>query len=442
MEMLTESLNYRPIKPRWIIKTRMKLPALAAAAMGLVFLVAACGGSESIAATGPTASPDKPSNTATVAPTQESPAVPTAGVATKSAAANADRKVGGEVGDRAPEFGGIAAWINGGPLTMEELRGQVVLIDFWTYTCINCIRTFPYLKQWNSRYSDDGLVVVGVHSPEFEFEKLYENVVEATENEALTWTMAQDNDFVTWRRYSNRFWPAKYLIDKDGVVRYTHFGEGGYAETEEVIRELLAEADPEFLANSLPLPEDQTLDPGFLAARNAEVTRELYAGYGRGEGDLLYGRGGYVRQMQYYENKDRVSEFTIAGELEPHKIYFQGPWHVGPESSTHGRTTESYEDYLALVYSATSVNAVLTSDSGEPYKVRVTVNGEYLTDENKGSDIIIGGDGESYLWVTSPTLYTVISNKSYVRRETLRMSSNSPDFGLFAFVFGVYETGP
>ena len=244
MEMLTESLNHRIIKPRRIIKTRMRLPALALAAMGLVFLVAACGGSESIAAPGPTAASDNPSNTATVAPTQESPAVPTAGVATKSPAANADRKVGGEVGDLAPEFGGIAAWINGGPLTMEELRGQVVLIDFWTYTCINCIRTFPYLKQWNSRYSDDGLVVVGVHSPEFEFEKLYENVVEATQNEALTWTMAQDNDFVTWRRYSNRFWPAKYLIDKDGVVRYTHFGEGGYAETEEVIRELLAEADP------------------------------------------------------------------------------------------------------------------------------------------------------------------------------------------------------
>ena len=423
-----------PIRKDWSIRIRIKMPAMAAALVGLLFLVAACGSSDS-AVTG------NQSATETTPPTQGSESSPTAGVTANSSVANVDRKVGGEVGDLAPEFGGIEAWINGGPLTMEELRGQVVLIDFWTYTCINCIRTFPFLKQWNSRYADDGLVIVGVHSPEFEFEKDYDNVVEATQNEALAWTMAQDNDFVTWRRYNNRFWPAKYLIDKDGVVRYTHFGEGGYAETEDLIRELLAEADPNFLANNLPLPEDQTVDPAFLIARDAEVTRELYGGYERGESDLLFGRGGYVQQMQYFDNKDQVANFSITEDQQPHKIYFEGAWHVGPESSTHGRTTELFEDYLALVYSATSVNAVLTSDSGKPYKLRITVDGEYLTDSNKGSDIIIGDDGESYLWVTSPSLYNVISNDSYVRRQNLKMASNSPDFGLFAFTFGVYDTG-
>ncbi|MQG28412.1 MAG: redoxin domain-containing protein [SAR202 cluster bacterium] len=423
-----------PIRKDWSIRIRIKMPAMAAALVGLLFLVAACGSSDS-AVTG------NQSATETTPPTQGSESSPTAGVTANSSVANVDRKVGGEVGDLAPEFGGIEAWINGGPLTMEELRGQVVLIDFWTYTCINCIRTFSFLKQWNSRYTDDGLVIVGVHSPEFEFEKDYDNVVEATQNEALAWTMAQDNDFVTWRRYNNRFWPAKYLIDKDGVVRYTHFGEGGYAETEDLIRELLAEADPNFLANNLPLPEDQTVDPAFLIARDAEVTRELYGGYERGESDLLFGRGGYVQQMQYFDNKDQVANFSITEDQQPHKIYFEGAWHVGPESSTHGRTTELFEDYLALVYSATSVNAVLTSDSGKPYKLRITVDGEYLTDSNKGSDIIIGDDGESYLWVTSPSLYNVISNDSYVRRQNLKMASNSPDFGLFAFTFGVYDTG-
>jgi len=423
-----------PIRKDWSIRIRIKMPAMAAALVGLLFLVAACGSSDS-AVTG------NQSATETTPPTQGSESSPTAGVTANSSVANVDRKVGGEVGDLAPEFGGIEAWINGGPLTMEELRGQVVLIDFWTYTCINCIRTFPFLKQWNSRYADDGLVIVGVHSPEFEFEKDYDNVVEATQNEALAWTMAQDNDFVTWRRYNNRFWPAKYLIDKDGVVRYTHFGEGGYAETEDLIRELLAEADPNFLANNLPLPEDQTVDPAFLIARDAEVTRELYGGYERGESDLLFGRGGYVKQMQYFDSKDQVANFSITEDQQPHKIYFEGAWHVGPESSTHGRTTELFEDYLALVYSATSVNAVLTSDSGKPYKLRITVDGEYLTDSNKGSDIIIGDDGESYLWVTSPSLYNVISNDSYVWRQNLKMASNSPDFGLFAFTFGVYDTG-
>ena len=424
-----------PIRKDWSIRIRIKMPAMAAALVGLLFLVAACGSPDS-AVTG------NQSATETTPPTQGSESSPTAGVTANSSVANVDRKVGGEVGDLAPEFGGIEAWINGGPLTMEELRGQVVLIDFWTYTCINCIRTFPFLKQWNSRYADDGLVIVGVHSPEFEFEKDYDNVVEATQNEALAWTMAQDNDFVTWRRYNNRFWPAKYLIDKDSVIRYTHFGEGGYAETEDLIRELLAEADPNFLTNDLPLPEDQTVDPAFLIARDAEVTRELYGGYERGESDLLFGRGGYVQQMQYFDNKDQIANFSITEDQQPHKIYFEGAWHVGPESSTHGRTTELFEDYLALVYSATSVNAVLTSDSGKPYKLRITVDDEYLTDSNKGSDIIIGDDGESYLWVTSPSLYNVISNDSYVWRQNLKMASNSPDFGLFAFTFGVYDTGP
>ena len=423
-----------PIRKDWSIRIRIKMPAMAAALVGLLFLVAACGSSDSAAA-------GNQSATETTPPTQGSESSPIAGLTANSSVANVDRKVGGEVGDLAPEFGGIEAWINGGPLAMEELRGQVVLIDFWTYTCINCIRTFPFLKQWNSRYADDGLVIVGVHSPEFEFEKDYDNVVEATQNEALAWTMAQDNDFVTWRGYNNRFWPAKYLIDKDGVVRYTHFGEGGYAETEGLIRELLAEADPNFLANNLPLPEDQTMDPAFLTARDAEVTRELYGGYERGESDLLFGRGGYVQQMQYFDSKDQVANFSITEDHQPHKIYFEGAWHVGPESSTHGRVTESFEDYLALVYSATSVNAVLTSDSGKPYKLRITVDGEYLTDSNKGSDIIIGDDGESYLWVTSPSLYNVISNDSYVWRQNLKMASNSPDFGLFAFTFGVYDTG-
>jgi thiol-disulfide isomerase/thioredoxin len=420
-----------------LIDHRFRFPVLAAIAAALLLLAAACGGSSSDSATTTSASED--ASTAAESPTQS---VPSAESVTKSSVSNVNRKVGGQVGNLSPEFGGIDAWINGDPLTMEGLRGQVVLVDFWTYTCINCIRTFPFLKQWYSRYTDDGLVIVGVHTPEFDFEKDYDNVLEATQVNGLDWTMAQDNDFTTWRRFENRFWPAKYLIDKGGVVRYTHFGEGGYAETEEVIRELLAEADPEFLHNSMALPEDQTLDPGFLVARDAEVTRELYGGYERGEGDLIYGRGGYVQQDQYYENKDRASDFTISEDLEPHKLNFQGSWIVGPESSTHGRITEAFEDYLTLIYSATSVNAVLTSDSGEPYKVRVTVNDEYLTEKNKGSDIIIVDDGESYLWVTSPSLYNVINNDSYVRRENLKMASNSPDFGLFALTFGVYDTGP
>ncbi|HIM63251.1 MAG TPA: redoxin domain-containing protein [Dehalococcoidia bacterium] len=231
--------------------------ALAAAVAVSVVLAAACGSSESAATTVPTATQAPPAGSSdaanesrvgaygsgsaaygVAAATQEPTATPPPLSATKSAVADVDRKVGGTVGDRAPEFGGIDAWINGGPLTMAGLRGSVVLIDFWTYTCIN---TYPFLKDMQAKYADKGLVVVGVHSPEFEFEKSYENVVAATIKDDLVWTMAEYNDFITWRRYDNRYWPSEFLIDKDGVVRYTHIGEGAYAETEIAIQELLAE---------------------------------------------------------------------------------------------------------------------------------------------------------------------------------------------------------
>ena len=234
--------------------------ALAAAVAVSVVLAAACGSSESAATTVPTATQAPPAGSSdaanesrvgaygsgsaaygVAAATQEPTATPPPLSATKSAVADVDRKVGGTVGDRAPEFGGIDAWINGGPLTMAGLRGSVVLIDFWTYTCINCINTYPFLKDMQAKYADKGLVIVGVHSPEFEFEKSYENVVAATIKDDLVWTMAQYNDFITWRRYDNRYWPSEFLIDKDGVVRYTHIGEGAYAETEIAIQELLAE---------------------------------------------------------------------------------------------------------------------------------------------------------------------------------------------------------
>ena len=166
--------------------------------------------------------------------------------------------MGGLVGNLAPEFLQIDSWINSEPLTMEELRGRVVLIDFWTYTCVNCIRTFPYLRDWHAKYADRGLTIVGVHAPEFAFERVRENVVESAMEHGLTYPIAQDNDFKTWRAYFNRFWPAKYLIDQDGVVRYSHFGEGDYDVTEREIRRLLEETGADvsdIVANDDPGPE-------------------------------------------------------------------------------------------------------------------------------------------------------------------------------------------
>ena len=344
-------------------------------------------------------------------------------------------------GPLAAEPVGIYAWINSEPLTLEQLRGKVVLVDFWTYTCVNCIRTFPYLKLWHSRYADDGLVILGIHTPEFEFEKNYWNVLESTQENGIVWPVAQDNDFGTWQAYNNRYWPAKYLIDRDGVIRYTHFGEGKYAETEEEIRKLLVEAGAD-LSDDAELPQDQKLDPTFLGTLTAVVTPELYAGYQRNVNTIMSGLRPYITQLTFYENAGAVGNFVVPEEIEPHLIFFQGPWVIGHESIKHSRTSENYEDYLTLKYSAKSVNAVLTSESGEPYRVRITLNGEYLTAENKGADIHLGEDGESYLNVEQPRLYEIIDSPTYNQEQQLQMSSNSADFGLFAFTFGVYEAGP
>ena len=142
---------------------------------------------------------------------------------------------------KAPDFAGIERWINSEPLKIEGLKGKVVLVDFWTYTCINCIRTLPYLKEWDKKYKDRGLVIVGVHTPEFEFEKKYENVVNAVNEYQIKYPVAQDNDYATWRAYQNRYWPHKFLIDMDGYIRYDHIGEGAYEETEKMIQQLLNE---------------------------------------------------------------------------------------------------------------------------------------------------------------------------------------------------------
>ncbi|HEY4317867.1 MAG TPA: thioredoxin family protein [Herbaspirillum sp.] len=153
--------------------------------------------------------------------------------------------VGGTLkqGMPAPEFSGIDKWLNSDPLTMQQLRGKVVLVDFWTYTCINCINTLPYVKSWDQKYRDKGLAVIGVHTPEYPFERSTDNVKTAIKRFDLRFPVAQDNRYATWNAYDNQYWPAFYLIDKKGKIVYTHFGEGQYAETEAKIQALLAQPD-------------------------------------------------------------------------------------------------------------------------------------------------------------------------------------------------------
>ena len=418
--------------------------------MRLVFVIAAATlalalacGSDSTAAPTPDMMPG-PTATAvpdTAAPADDEPR-PTVDPATVTPC---DGDTGGRIGNCAPEFRDTQGWINTEPLTMESLRGKVVLIDFWTYTCVNCVRTLPFLREWHDRYSDEGLVIVGVHTPEFEFEKIYENVVQSTEDEGVVWPVVQDNNFSVWRSYSNRYWPAKYLIDQTGEIRYTHFGEGKYAETEEWIRNLLLETG--MTGNlDLPLPDDQQRDDVFRLGM--DVTRELFAGW---KFTAQQGRGGIGQADEYLraaresfnspDNASATAQFTAPDSPDKNLIYFNGPWAIGPESARHAEETSHFDHYLSLIYSARSVNAVLTSESGDPYRVQVTVNGEFLTEANRGADVTIDDEGVSYLLVTEPKLYKIVEHSDWQGEQELRMASMSDDFGLFSFTFGVYEDG-
>lgn len=167
------------------------------------------------------------------------------------AAATAASLVGGAaavgnavgIGKPAPEFTGIDRWLNGPPLTLRELRGKVVLVEFWTFECINCFHAMPYVKDWDRRYRSEGLTVVGVHTPEFANERIAENVKDAIQRYGIRYPVAQDNEYATWNAYGNRYWPALYLIDKQGRLAYTHVGEGNYDETQAWIEKLLAQKD-------------------------------------------------------------------------------------------------------------------------------------------------------------------------------------------------------
>ena len=344
---------------------------------------------------------------------------------------------GAGIGSRAPEFQGIANWINSDPLTMEELRGKVVLIDFWTYTCVNCIRTFPYLKEWHAKYADKGLVIVGVHAPEFEFEKLTSNVVKRTNDFGLAYPIAQDNDFRTWRAYSNRFWPAKYLVDKDGLISYKHFGEGAYQETEQRIRELLDEAGAGLSDVLLGWSMDPQPDRAAIS-RNADkrLTREIYGGYRRNARP----GGLYVNQEEYYDGPERVVLYTDPGDHENHQIYLQGAWFNGQEELLHARETTEYEDYVALKFSATTVNAVISPGGAGAFEVQVTINGRPLSIEEAGPDVVVT-DGRSFFRVDGDRMYQVVALPKYGSHE-LRLSPNSDDFALYAFTFGAYQEGP
>ena len=310
---------------------------------------------------------------------------------------------------QAPEFVGIYKWLNSEkPLTMSELKGKVVLIDFWTYTCINCIRTLPFVTGWYEKYKDKGFVVVGVHTPEFEFEKKTDNVLGAIKQYKINYPVAQDNDYETWNAYRNLYWPAKYLIDKDGNIRYTHFGEGQYEETEMNIKKLVEELGQKTDEQVIQL-EDKT--------PRSFQTPETYLGSSRI--DRFASNEGIVGGVQ---------SFTSNLNIPLHGVSYEGKWDVRPEYSSPFKGSS-----LVLRFYANKVHLVIVTKNPND-KVKVLLDGKVVNDVNRGQDVL---DGYVEFDEDHPDdLYNLIDLKGKSGDHTLRLEFESDGVEVYAFTFG------
>ncbi|HZO83095.1 MAG TPA: redoxin family protein [Candidatus Binataceae bacterium] len=311
----------------------------------------------------------------------------------------------------APELDG-GEWLQGGPLRLGEQRGRaVVLIDFWDYTCVNCIRSLPYVVGWDRRYREAGLVVVGVHAPEFTFAREHGNVREAVARFGIEYPVVLDNGYAIWRAFSNRCWPAKYLVDAHGRIRYYHFGEGAYHDSERAIQRALAELNPRFSAPPLMAPVRDTDRPGALCYR---VTPELYLGYARGQ----FGNPGGVVH-------DRAHDYADPGHHAEGIAYLGGRWIVGAESAGAGAAGAS----LALRYTGKDVNLVMAPPAQGPVRVELKLDADQRPGEDARPD-----SGMLLITVDRPRMYNLVANES-VSAGALTLRAREPGLGAYAFTF-------
>ncbi len=322
-------------------------------------------------------------------------------------------------GTEAPEFPQGLTWFNSPPLTMKQLRGKVVLIDFWTYSCINCQRTLPHLREWWSKYKSYGFILIGVHDPEFEFEKDPQNLKEAIKNYRVTWPVVADNNYQTWNLYGVHAWPTEFLVNQDGTIIYTHVGEGNYLQTESQIQEALKKAGFELPKEAASkLAEEQF---------NFMQTPELYLGYLRG---ILGNEEGYQREHNYLYHGEKYG-----GSLEQNLVYINGVWLAMPEYLEHARKTKDLEDFVLLNFRAKKVYLVMESATGEPIKVYISLDEAGLKKDFAGSDIQFDKKGEAFVNVQFSTLYNLINTPTF-GDHILKISTREEGLRVFAFTFG------
>lgn len=306
----------------------------------------------------------------------------------------------------APDFVAGGRWFNSSPLTLGALRGRVVLVDFWTYTCINCLRTLPYVEAWDDRYRAAELTVVGVHTPEFGFEKRAGNVLAAIRRTGVRYPVVQDNDYATWNAYANNVWPAKYLIDATGDVRYVHFGEGEYAQTERAIRALLAEAGRRRLG--------ATARPRHVERVGRQATTETYLGSARAEGFVPVRPAAGTRDYRA----------ARPGSLAQSSFSLGGRWRVDRESARAVRGAT-----ITARVVARAVHLVLGSAGGRPRRVAVRLDGRPITPADAGADVHGG-----VVTVRRQRLYRLVRLRR-TEDHVLQLRVD-PGVSAYAFTFG------
>ncbi|VVE43074.1 cytochrome c biogenesis protein DipZ [Pandoraea fibrosis] len=315
-----------------------------------------------------------------------------------------------------PSLDGVVQWLNSPPLTAQALRGKVVLIDFWTYSCINCLRTLPYVKAWAEKYRDQGLVVIGVHAPEFAFERDIGNVKKAVHDLGVDYPVAIDNNYAIWRGFNNQYWPAHYFIDAQGRVRYHHFGEGNYAESERVIQQLLREAGAKQVAGGIA---DVQANGVQQAADMRDVgSPETYVGYERA--DHFASPGGAVR--------DQATDYRAPSAPSLNQWGLAGGWRVGAEQATATQAGAR----IVYRFHARDLHLVLGPDvSGKPVRFRVSVDGQ-APGAAHGTDVAADGTGT----VTSQRLYQLVRQSGDVSDRTFTIEFLDSGVSAYAFTFG------
>jgi thiol-disulfide isomerase/thioredoxin len=316
---------------------------------------------------------------------------------------------------RLPDLDGAITWLNSTPLNRKSLQGKVVLVDIWTYSCINSLRQLPYMKSWAAKYKDAGLVVIGVHAPEFGFEKERANVENAVRDLKLTYPIAIDSNHAIWQAFNNEYWPADYFIDGQGRIRYHHFGEGEYVESERVIQELLKENG----ATGLNLSPVSLSADGVEAAPSGDVqSPETYVGYARTE---RFASPGRLAQ-------DARKTYSAPASPSLNQWGLSGSWNVGAESAA----LQGPPGKIVFRFHARDLHMVLgPAKNGKPVRFRVTLDGGTPSDDC-GLDSAPDGTGE----VRDPRLYQLIRQKGRVKDRTFEIEFLDPGIQAFSFTFG------